>query len=242
MNVTQVPIPEYNGRTGNYMKGRQGVSVDTLVYHHVDGSLPSADAVFRNPASVKSAHFAVGGQEVHQYVPVADTAFGAGDWRTNLRSVNKEHQDEPGGGFSDETYETSAQNSAQIARFLGKKVGDLRHLPHSAIVPTACPGGLDIDRIVRRAMEIEAAGEAPRTILASAVTVPVKEAAYCTVDKLNIRSAPSASASVTGSFVGGQGFWYVGKTAAEGRVWLVLENGVGFVASEYTDYNPNQNA
>ena len=242
MNVTQVPIPEYDGRTGNYMKGRQGAAPDKMIYHHIVGDVSAADLVFRNPNSVKSAHFAIGDGDVHQYVSLNDTSFGAGNWQANIHGINKEHADLPGGGFSDLTYETSAQNNVQVARFFGRKVGDFQHLPHSAIVPTACPGGLDIDRIVRRAMEIEASGEAPQTVLASAVTVPVKEAAHCAVDKLNIRSAPSTSASVTGSFAQGQGFWYVGKAQGNGHLWLVLENGVGYVASEYTDYNPNQSA
>ena len=242
MNVTQVPIPEYDGRSGNFMRGRQGAVPDKMIYHHIAGGVPAADAVFRNPASVRSAHFAIGDGEVHQYVSLNDTAFGAGNWQANIRGINKEHADLPGGGFSDLTYETSAQNSVQAARFYGRKVGDFQHLPHSAIVPTACPGGLDIDRIVRRAMEIEAAGEAPQAVLAAAVSVPVKEAAHCAVDRLNIRSAPSTSAPATGSFAAGQGFWYVGTAQGNGRLWLVLENGVGFVASEYTDYNPNHNA
>jgi len=173
MQITTIPIPAYNDVTGrgNYRSGREGNAVNTIVYHWIDGTQQVADLIFTDPTRVVSAHFSVEDDSVHQYVRIQDTAFHAGKYSMNLRSIGIEHSAQPGRDASDATYETSAQLVVQIARSLGKKVSDLNHIPHSAVVATACPGSLDIDRIVTRARALEGGD----IILSSAPITPVPQ-------------------------------------------------------------------
>lgn len=139
----------------NYDKGRRGTPIDTIIYHWINGPLSIADAAFARPSRMASAHFAVEDETVHQYVKIEDTAWHAGVYKVNMRSVGIEHSAQPGRDASEATYETSARLVLDIAQHIGRRVGDFQHLPHRAVKNTACPGTIDIDRIVRRAMELE---------------------------------------------------------------------------------------
>ena len=236
MNITQVAIPQYDGTKGNWKPGRQGTAIDTVVLHWIDGDQASCDLSFRNPARIACAHFSVENDQVHQYVGTSDTAFHAGNWEWNLRSIGIEMSAQPGRDATDETYETVAQVIAKI----GRPANYRRHQEVSDRF-TECCGTVDVGRIAAR---VNALLAAPQAVPANAVTLPVKEAAHSLVNALNVRSTPSTQSAdnVTGTFSQGQGFWYVGKTEGNGHLWLILENNVGYVASEFTDYNPNQNA
>src|SRR5712692_4486776 len=91
---------------------------------------------FKDPASILSAHYVVGQDgRVAQLVSEDDTAYHAGKYEVNLRSIGIEHEAGPAMPPTD-------------ALEAGMTV-----LPHHAIVPTECPGTLDLDRIVREASE-----------------------------------------------------------------------------------------
>ena len=64
----------------NFIKGRPfGLRPEAVVIHIIDGSLAAGESVFRDPATHKSAHYAVSHSgEIHQFVDEKDTAFHAG--------------------------------------------------------------------------------------------------------------------------------------------------------------------
>lgn len=64
----------------NFCKGRPfGFRPEAIVLHIMDSDLADGEALFRNPASCKSAHYGVSREgEVHQYVDENDAAFHAG--------------------------------------------------------------------------------------------------------------------------------------------------------------------
>lgn len=141
MNLTQVPSP-------NYTVGRHGTKPTKVILHWIDGTLADADAVFDNPATEHSAHYAVGrGGEVHQYVQEKDTSWGAGWYPVNLECFNVEHEGSPNEPITDEVYATSAELLAGICARWGIIPNDQTFLPHDSIVPTSCPGTLDIHRL-----------------------------------------------------------------------------------------------
>ena len=72
----------------------------------------------------------------------------------NQRSIGIEHEAGPAMPPTDALYAASARLHAEIAgrHGLALEVG-ANVLPHRAIVPTECPGTLDLDRIVREALE-----------------------------------------------------------------------------------------
>lgn len=246
MNLIQVSIPQYDPKTGkgNYNPGRGGASADEIVIHWMDGTLGDADKVFANRDTVHSAHFGVEDENVHQYVRLSDTAFHAGIYAVNQRSIGIEYSAQPGRDASDTTYETSSQLIVQIARQVGKPVSSFQFRRHGEIVSTQCCGTVDVNRISSRALEIETAAVPPKENLASAtVSIAVHLAGYVTAKAgLNVRTEPSATAPILRTMVLGQGFWYSGTVSGSSvngnATWLVLEDG-HYCWSGATNYKPS---
>jgi N-acetyl-anhydromuramyl-L-alanine amidase AmpD len=144
------PIP-----SSNYTVGRGGNSVDFIVDHWTVVMDEGAIRRFKDPASILSAHYVIGSDgRIAQLVSEDDTAYHSGVFSVNLRSIGIEHEAGPAMSPSDALYAASARLHAEIAsrRGLTLAVG-AAVLPHRAIVPTECPGTLDLERIVREATE-----------------------------------------------------------------------------------------
>ena len=155
MNIKQVPA-----HSNNYEKGRRDNSIQLIVVHWIVGTLESADATFANPNRLASAHYGIGDSEVHQYVKDEDTAFHAGVFDVNLKSLGIEHAGGPNMPISDETYETSATLVQELTRKYHIPL-DREHIKgHREFKATQCPGTLDIDRIIAQAKELQ-----PQTIM-----------------------------------------------------------------------------
>lgn len=132
----------------NYQKTRYGNKIDKIIIHWIVGTLQSADATFANPNRVASAHYGVGGRTIHQYVKEEDTAYHAGNLTVNRQSIGIEHEGGPDIPISNETYETSGQLIAEIAKRYDIPL-DREHIKgHREIKATQCPGTIDIDRLI----------------------------------------------------------------------------------------------
>jgi hypothetical protein len=134
--------------------GRLGTPVTLIVVHWMDGTLASTDVVFTSGNRQASAHYGVEDGTVHQYVREENTAWGAGDWPTNLRSINIEHSAQPGRNASDATYTTSAALIADICNRHGFAPGADTIRPHRDFTSTDCPGTLDVDRLISMAQNL----------------------------------------------------------------------------------------
>ena len=141
----------------NYFEGRDGEVVEGAVCHWTTGTAESALAHFRNPQAKVSAHYIIDRDGTRiPVLPEADTAYHAGDFFANLRTVGIEFV---GGEAWANTF-TDAQyaEGARLVRELSARYGfpiDAQHVrPHGAIVATQCPGPLDIDRIVREGVAV----------------------------------------------------------------------------------------
>ena len=148
--VWRGPIPE-----NNYTIGRDGSAVELIVDHWTVVMFEGAVRRFKDPASRLSAHYVIGQDgRIAQLVSEGDTAYHAGKFDVNLRSIGIEHEASPMMAPTDALYAASAQLHREIAarHGLALSVGGTV-LPHHAIVPTECPGTLDLDRIVRDALE-----------------------------------------------------------------------------------------
>lgn len=136
----------------NFFGGREGKKVSFVVVHHAVGTLASTDSVFQNQQRNTSAHYCVGRNgEIHQYVDERNTAFHAGQWNANLQSVGIEHEDLAKDDFTDTQYETSAALIREICERHGLPINSSTVLPHRNFVATACPGDLDINRLINLA-------------------------------------------------------------------------------------------
>lgn len=144
MNIQWVGSP-------NFATGRNGQTISKVVVHWMDGSLASTDQVFQDTTRNTSTHYGIEDDQVHQYVQESNVAFHAGDWDTNLRSIGIEHSAQPGRNASDLTYQTSATLIAQICNRYNIPIDRQHIIKHSEVVPTECPGTIDIDKIINLA-------------------------------------------------------------------------------------------
>ena len=144
------PVP-----SSNYTVGRDGNPITLIVDHWTVVMFEAAIRRFLNPSSILSAHYVIGQDgRIVQLVSEDDTAYHAGKYDVNLRSIGIEHEAGPAMAPTDALYAASARLHAEIAsnHGLALQVGTTV-LPHHAIVPTECPGTLDLDRIVSHAQE-----------------------------------------------------------------------------------------
>lgn len=147
MNITWVGSP-------NYTNGRNGTTIDRIVIHWADGTLATADQVFQDTTRDTSAHYGIEDNEVHQYVREENTAYHSGDWPMNLRSIGIEHSAQPGRDASDLTYHTSAELIAGLSQKYSIPLDREHIIKHCEVVPTQCPGTIDIDKIISLAQGV----------------------------------------------------------------------------------------
>jgi N-acetyl-anhydromuramyl-L-alanine amidase AmpD len=114
----------------NYDKGRGGNSVTKIVIHWMAGTLAATDAVFQDKTRKTSAHYGIEDATVHQYVLEVDTAFHAGDYAVNQRSIGIEHSAQAGRDASEATYQTSARLIADICKRYGLPINGNTIVPH----------------------------------------------------------------------------------------------------------------
>lgn len=133
--------------TTNYSGGRGGTPVDRIVIHYIVGTLAAADATFANPNSGVSAHYGIGEGALHQYVSEINTAWHAGNFAMNQRSIGIEHSADQNRAPDDFTYETSIDLCVRICGEYGLNP-NTQIIGHSAVVATACPGTVDLQYII----------------------------------------------------------------------------------------------
>ncbi|MFZ2882444.1 MAG: N-acetylmuramoyl-L-alanine amidase [Candidatus Moraniibacteriota bacterium] len=134
----------------NFGVGRSGTKIDMVILHWIAGTLKSCDATFQSPTRLASAHYGVGNLEIHQYVKEEDTAWHAGNLAINKRSIGIENEGSPTITITDATYNTLSGLLKDICSRYGIPL-DREHIKghkEVSLKPTACPGDLDIDRVI----------------------------------------------------------------------------------------------
>jgi Negative regulator of beta-lactamase expression len=143
------PVP-----TTNFSQGRGGNAVSLIVDHWMATTFDGALAHFMSPTAQVSAQYLISQKgRIVQVVRDEDTAYHAGSWSVNQKSIGIEHEGGPNlPPFTSELYAASAWLHHKLSLDYGIRlvVGESVK-PHGAIVATQCPGTLDLDRIVREA-------------------------------------------------------------------------------------------
>lgn len=129
----------------NFAPGR--TDVEYVVIHWMDGYLAGADATFQNTVRQTSAHYGVEDDTIHQYVDEANTAWHAGNYDANTRSIGIEHSAMPGRPASDATYASTIWLITGICQRYGLDPA-VAILPHQHFTSTDCPGTMDLQRII----------------------------------------------------------------------------------------------
>ena len=130
--------------------------VTIAVQHHTAGTANSVIETFGpNSSRHVSAHFMITRDaRVHQFVPLDNIAWHAGDWDTNVHSVGFEHEQfetndpdlDDGTGWSTFT-EAQLRKSADVQRWCRRQMPAYLMRPHSDFSSTTCPGDLPIKTI-----------------------------------------------------------------------------------------------
>lgn len=137
----------------NYSQGREGLEPDRIVIHHWGADGQSHDGVVDfftcGPGSGTSAHYVVSAGRITQSCHDYDTAYHAGNWQINLRSIGIECRPEAS--------EDDVRTVAELVRRIRSEWGNLPISVHSDYYPTACPGRYHdlIDRINQLSQEEE---------------------------------------------------------------------------------------
>ena len=104
----------------NYTGGREGNKIQGIVVHHAAStSLDSIGAAFARAGRNGSAHYGVGGNQIHQYVDEANTTWHCSNWWGNVRTVGIETTNSTGAPnweIAPDTFETLVKLVADIAK------------------------------------------------------------------------------------------------------------------------------
>lgn len=224
--------------TQHYTAGRSGRSIEFTVLHYNAGDLTVEDCYQIWQSREASAQYQVCSDgTVGQLVNDWDTAWHAGDWDANCRSIGIEHANQ-GDSITDACLESGAHLVAAIHKTygLGRPEWGVNVFPHSHFAATQCPGPLREgttyhNRYMARAQQwydAMVSGTEPGDAPTGNETQPNGEHSgegfggtyRCTTDYLRVRDAPGLGGAEVAHYDAGDTVvlddWY---SIADGYVW-----------------------
>lgn len=133
--------------------------IDRIVIHHnatTNKNVAISTWLANGPAQT-SAHYEIADNEIIGIVGEGTTAWHAGNGDMNARSIGIENVNNAGAPnwtISDATFDSLSRLVADIAKRHGFPIDSTHVIPHKAVVSTACPGGIDVGKVIKRANEI----------------------------------------------------------------------------------------
>jgi len=147
---TGLNYTEYTVAYGHFDTNRV-YPINKIVLHSSASNKQGLINTFAGGSRLVSAHYGIDNKgNLMAFLEEYNVAYHAGNYRVNQSSIGIEHVDEGPTVklHTNEQYDTSIKLVADICRYYNIPC-DIEHVvPHSAIVPTACPNGLDISRII----------------------------------------------------------------------------------------------
>lgn len=145
---------DWTSKSKNYTQGREGRKVKYIAIHWVAvGTGESAAKYLLNNANNTSAHYIIEDDKVWLVVHPENTAHAVGDWVKNTESISIEHSATPDRPASELTYKTSANLIKDLCGVYGLEINDKTIKPHSFFSATACPGTIDIRKLIEYASQ-----------------------------------------------------------------------------------------
>ncbi len=168
----------------NYTTGRRGCGVSKIVVHYTSTDASAHDNLLyfsRSDAHASAHYFVDRDGTLRQSVAEADTAWHAGDWGVNLRSMGIEVVS-AGEDFTEEQVATLTSLVADLRARYGIGIDDV--IRHYDVTGKLCPApAVDVDELARRAIAGEFGnGDARRAALGAdyaAVQARVNEMLGC---------------------------------------------------------------
>lgn len=134
------------------------LAIDRIVVHH--NATTNKDVAMNtwmvSSGNWTSAHYEITPTEIIGCVGEQYSAFHSGDATMNRRSIGLEHLNETGAPnwtVADATLRNSAKLIADICKRYGFYPDAQHIIPHRSVSSTACPGGLDMNKLIRYAQE-----------------------------------------------------------------------------------------
>jgi N-acetyl-anhydromuramyl-L-alanine amidase AmpD len=146
---TGLAFTEYWVATGHYDTSRAGISM--IVLHSSDSNRQGLINTFAGGTRMVSAHYAVDNDgSLLAFLEEYYTAYHAGNYAVNQKSIGIEHIDNGATVklHTDLQYAKSIKLVADICKFYSIPCDATHVVPHSSIIATACPNGLDVNRII----------------------------------------------------------------------------------------------
>lgn len=145
---------------------RQGVRVDTAIIHHAASASDTGTlATIQGTARTVSYNYLITrGGEIWGLVPEGERALSTANPGWDRRAINICMVNQTAAApwpTSDATRESAAYLLADLNRRLGVPLNRTRVLGHREIRATLCPGAANIDQIVQRAAQLNAAPPQP---------------------------------------------------------------------------------
>jgi N-acetylmuramoyl-L-alanine amidase len=165
----------------HFTSGRSGKRIRHVVIHYnaADGTVEDVHRWWQTRAA--SAHYQVESSgRIGQLVWDRDTAWHAGNWAENLRSIGIEHANRRDGTISEACLDNGAHLVAALCRLygLGRPQWGVNVFPHSHFASTSCPGeiyGSQKSAYIERAQYwYDRMGDASGTATPAAPTTPSK--------------------------------------------------------------------
>lgn len=143
MNIIQRPASPTN-----YQSGRKHV-IDQITFHHIVGNAPGGTDSFQTPNHGVSSTYAIAADgTIYQYVQEGDTPWTDANASSNSRAITIEHAGPP---YAEAMYRASIE----LCRDIRSRYNITRFMRHRDVsdTPTACPGELDVERVVNESGE-----------------------------------------------------------------------------------------
>lgn len=143
MNIIQRPADP-----SNYRKGRTH-AIDQITFHHIVGNAPGGTDHFTRPNQYVSSTYAIAADgTIYQYVQEGDTPWTDANADSNSRAITIEHAGPP---YAEAMYKASIE----LCRDIRSRYNITRFKRHRDVsdTPTACPGELNVERIVKESEE-----------------------------------------------------------------------------------------
>ena len=153
---TSLPYTEYDVAEGHFDTARV-YPLTKIVLHSSASTKQGIIDTFAGGTRMVSAHYAIDNDgSILAFLEEYNVAYHAGNYPVNQSSIAIEHIDNGADVklHTDQQYATSIKLVADICKFWGIPCDAAHVVPHSAITPTACPNGLDVNRIVTGAQKL----------------------------------------------------------------------------------------
>ena len=135
--------------------------IDRIVIHHNDAVNKNVaiSTWLANGAAQTSANYEIANGEIIGVVGEQTVAWHSGNGAMNARSIGLEHLNAtlaPTFTISEKTYASSAKLITDICKRYGFYPDATHIIPHKNVSPTACPGGIDMNKLIKMAQAVYA--------------------------------------------------------------------------------------